>query len=218
MVDVVHTTDELGINSFPDPVERFLSTVSLDSSGLHDEIESRFASSGLDAIERKQLKNLSKTVRQDSEITAGQYSDQNGNVEPDERVATQIIGTVSTFIQQRENIGLPPLSQLEEDGRKIRFNLVTLSGGNTLYALYPGDKAFWSNYYDYPFDLQVFLEGYNGTGNNEEMPGHNDLFSDLWWKLNVATVDTIGERVETQHGGIVLRKKPERNFRRLFKP
>ena len=186
MVDVVHTTDELGINSFPDPVEQFLSTISLDSPGLHDKIESRFASSGLDKIEKNQLKKLARTVSQDGGITSGQCSDPSGNVAPDERVATQIIGTVSTFIQQREKIGLPSQSQLEKNGRKIRFNVATLSGGNTLYALYPGDKAFWNSDYYHPFDFQVFLEGYNGTGDKKEMPGHNDLFSDLWWKLKEA--------------------------------
>jgi hypothetical protein len=202
MVDVVYRTDELGINSFPDSVEEFLSTTSLDSSGLHDEIESQFASSGLNETEQGQLKRLIQTVSQDSGNASGQYSDPAGQVKPDERVAKQIIGTLCTFIQQRETSDLPPLSHLEEDGKKIRFSLVTLSGGNSLYLLYPGDKAFWSSKYDHPFDFQVFLEGYNGTGKKKQMPGHNDLFSDLWWKLKEAHLSRQSPHLVTEwkHG------------------
>ncbi|MEA5386201.1 hypothetical protein VB779_03175 [Haloarculaceae archaeon H-GB11] len=202
MADVIHTTDELGISSFPDPVEQFLSTISLNSPGLHDEIESRFANSGLDRIEAKQLKKLAKTVRQDSGLTSGQHSDPNGNMAPDERVATQIIGTLSTFIQQREKIGLPSQSHLQENGRKIRLNVATMAGGNSLYLLYPGDKAFWNSRYDHPFDFQVFLEGYNGRGDEKEMPGHNDLFSDLWWKLKEAHLSRQSTKLvdEWKHG------------------
>lgn len=97
MVDIVHTTDELGINSFPDPVEDFLSAASFNSPNLPDEIESQFAPSGLDEIEKAQLKDLAKTVGGDNQISSGKHIDPNYKMVPDERVVTQIIGTVTPF-------------------------------------------------------------------------------------------------------------------------
>ncbi|MFC4405425.1 hypothetical protein [Haloarchaeobius iranensis] len=178
MVDIIHTTSELGINSFPDPVSEFLNREKLASSDLDEQIESRFTSSGLDKIEKEVLRKLIHTARTDCETET-----QTEPASPDERTAAQIVGTVSTFIQQREKVGLPPKSQLRENGRKIRFNVANLPNGKTLYLHYPGDKAFWDSYFDHPFDFQVFLEGYDGIGDKKTMPVHNDLFSDLWWKM-----------------------------------
>lgn len=80
--------------------------------------------------------------------------------------------------------------------------MATVTGGNTLYLYYPGNKAFWDGNIDHSFDIQFFLEEYNGTGDNKEMPVHNDLFSDLWWKLKEAHLSQRSPQLvdEWKHG------------------
>jgi hypothetical protein len=181
--DIVGEYSNLGVNSFPTPVEQFLSTASLSSPNLSAKIKTRFATSGLDDTEESQLKKISEMIKQDKEVSAGAYSNPDDEVAPDERVSKQLLGTICTFLRTREQVDLSSQSKQNEDAQKIRFNVSNLSNGNTLYLLYPGNKAFRDTKYPHPFDFQVYLEGYDGTGNKKQMPRHNDFFSDLWWKL-----------------------------------